>query len=168
MTDEKTLTALVQQVAARLLAARGALVTAESCTGGWVGKACTDLPGSSQWFRGGAIVYDNDLKTRLVGVRQVTLERHGAVSEATVLEMARGALESLGGTISVAVSGVAGPDGGTPQKPVGTIWFGWALHRGEALEVTAEHHVLPGDRDDIRREAVALALRGVLQRSVTG
>jgi nicotinamide-nucleotide amidase len=79
--------------------------------------------------------------------------------------MARGALERLGGTIAVAVSGVAGPDGGTPQRPVGTVWFGWALRRGEVLEVTAEHHVLPGDRDDVRRESVALALRGVLQRS---
>jgi len=166
MTNEKALTDLVRQVAAHLLAARGALVTAESCTGGWVGKACTDLPGSSQWYRGGAIVYNNELKTRLVGVQQATLERHGAVSEATVLEMARGALERLGGTISVAVTGVAGPDGGTPQKPVGTVWFGWARRRGDVLEVTAEQHVLPGDRDDIRRESVALALRGVLQRSV--
>jgi nicotinamide-nucleotide amidase len=165
MTDEKALTVLAQQVAARLLAVRGALVTAESCTGGWIGKVCTDLPGSSRWFRGGAIVYDNELKTRITGVQRATLERHGAVSEATVREMARGALEGLGGTISVAVSGVAGPDGGTPQRPVGTVWFGWALRRGEVLEVTAEHHVLPGDRDDVRRESVALALRGVLQRS---
>jgi len=166
MTDEKALTVLVQQVAARLLAMGGALVTAESCTGGWVGKACTDLPGSSRWFRGGAIVYDNELKTRLTGVQAATLERHGAVSEATVREMARGALERLGGTISVAVSGVAGPDGGTTDKPVGTVWFGWALRRGESLDITAEHHLLPGDRDDVRRESVALALRGVLQRSV--
>jgi nicotinamide-nucleotide amidase len=168
MTDEKTLTALVEQVAARLLAVHGALVTAESCTGGWVGKACTDLPGSSRWFRGGAIVYDNELKTSLVGVLPETLARHGAVSEAAVLEMARGALERLGGTISVAVSGVAGPDGGTPEKPVGTVWFAWAVRRGEVLETTARHQLLGGDRDEVRRQSVAIALRGVLQRSGGG
>jgi nicotinamide-nucleotide amidase len=165
MTGEQGLATLVQEVATRLLAAGGMLVTAESCTGGWIGKACTDLPGSSRWFRGGAIVYGNELKTRLVGVREATLARHGAVSEATVREMAQGALERLGGSVSVAVSGVAGPDGGTPDKPVGTVWFGWATRRRESIDVTAEHRLLHGSRDDVRRQTVELALRGVLQRS---
>jgi nicotinamide-nucleotide amidase len=148
------------------LAAGGALVTAESCTGGWIGKACTDLPGSSRWFRGGAIVYDNELKTRLTGVQAATLERHGAVSEATAREMARGALEASRRDDQRRRERRRGPDGGTTDKPVGTVWFGWALRRGESLDITAEHHLLPGDRDDVRRESVALALRGVLQRSV--
>ena len=164
MSDDSTLTRLVQQVGTRLMAAGGSLVTAESCTGGWIGKVCTDLPGSSRWFRGSAIVYHDDLKVRLVAVQPATLEREGAVSEATVREMARGSLERLDGSISVAVSGVAGPDGGTPGKPVGTVWLGWAVRRGAEIDVTAEHHLLAGDRDAVRRQSVALALRGVLQR----
>src|SRR5262245_32222764 len=147
MTGEADLADLVQHVATRLLATHGSLVAAESCTGGWIGKACTDLQGSSRWFAGGAIVYANELKTRLVGVRETTLERDGAVSEATVREMARGALERLGGTISVAVSGVAGPDGGTVDKPVGTVWFAWAVKIGDAIQVATEHHLLRGSRD---------------------
>ena len=165
MTDAMNLDDLVQQVAGRLLTAGGSLVTAESCTGGWIGKVCTDRPGSSRWFRGGAIVYKDELKIALVGVSPGTLEAHGAVSEATVREMARGALERLGGTIAVAVSGIAGPDGGTADKPVGTVWFGWAVRRGDAIDVASEHHRLAGGRDNVRRASVAIALRGVLRRS---
>ena len=165
MTLATELDDLVQRVASRLLEVRGTLVTAESCTGGWIGKVCTDLPGSSRWFRGGAIVYDNELKLGLVGVRAVTLDRHGAVSAEVVREMAAGALERLGGTIAVAVSGIAGPDGGSAEKPVGTVWFGWAVRRGDAVEVTSEHHRLPGDRDAVRRQSVVIALHGVLLRS---
>jgi nicotinamide-nucleotide amidase len=165
MTGEQGLADLVQQVATRLLATGAALVTAESCTGGWVGKACTDLPGSSRWFRGGAIVYGNELKMRLLGVREGTLACHGAVSEATVHEMVQGALERLGGTIGVAVSGVAGPEGGSPDKPVGTVWFAWATKHADTFYVDTEHRLLRGSRDEIRRQSVELALRGVLQRS---
>ena len=165
MTGEAGLRELVQNVAVRLLDTQGSLVTAESCTGGWIGKACTDLPGSSRWFRGGAIVYGNELKMRLLGVRESTLERNGAVSDETVREMARGALEHLGGTIAVAVSGVAGPDGGTPGKPVGTVWFAWAVQRGDVADVAVEHHLLRGSRDDVRHRSVEIALRGVLART---
>ena len=166
MTAATDLDDLVQRLATRLLTGQQVLVTAESCTGGWIGKVCTDLAGSSRWFRGGAIVYDNALKRDLVGVRAETLDRHGAVSEETVREMAAGALERLGGTIAVAVSGIAGPDGGTPDKPVGTVWFGWAVRRQDVLDVSCEHHRLAGDRDAVRRRSVVIALRGVLQRSV--
>ena len=117
---------IIAQVAEHLLSRRWQLVTAESCTGGWVAKACTDRPGSSQWFRGGAVVYTNELKTVLLGVRPQTLAADGAVSEATVREMVLGALQRLGGDVAVAVSGIAGPDGGTPDKPVGTVCFAWA------------------------------------------
>jgi len=159
--SDAELVVLARGVADALLAGKEMLVTAESCSGGWIGKVCTDLPGSSSWFRGGAIVYDNELKTRMVGVSPATLARHGAVSEATVSEMARGALVSLGGTISVAVSGVAGPDGGTPDKPVGTVWFAWARQRNGRTVVVTRHRLLPGDRESVRRHTVDIALGGV-------
>ena len=150
---------IIAQVAERLLSGRRQLVTAESCTGGWIAKACTDRPGSSQWFRGGAVVYTNELKTALLGVRPQTLAAAGAVSEATVREMALGALARLGGDVAVAVSGIAGPDGGTPDKPVGTVWLAWAT----SASVRVERHRFAGDRDAVRRQAVVAGLRGVLE-----
>ena len=157
------LVVLARSVADALLAGKEMLVTAESCSGGWIGKVCTDLPGSSTWFRGGAIVYDNELKTQMVGVLPATLARQGAVSEGTVSEMARGALAKLGGTVSVAVSGVAGPDGGTPDKPVGTVWFAWARQRNGRTLVVTRHRLLPGDRESVRRHTVEVALSGVIE-----
>jgi len=153
---------IIAEVAQRLLLNRRQLVTAESCTGGWIAKACTDRPGSSQWFRGGAVVYGNELKSVLLGVRPETLAEAGAVSEATVREMAAGALERLGGDVAVAVSGIAGPEGGTPDKPVGTVWFAWAARTEAGTTLHSELHRLDGDRDQVRRQAVAAALRGVL------
>jgi nicotinamide-nucleotide amidase len=153
---------MIAEVAAHLLAGGRQLVTAESCTGGWIAKACTDRPGSSQWFRGGAVVYTDELKVALLGVQPRTLAGHGAVSEATVREMACGALERLGGDVAVAVSGIAGPDGGTPDKPVGTVWFAWAARAPGGLDVHAAVHLLAGNREQVRRQAVVVALRGVL------
>ncbi len=138
-------------------------MTAESCTGGWVAKTCTDLPGSSQWFRGGVVAYTNELKAGLLGVRARTLAEQGAVSEDTVREMAIGALERLGGDVSVAVSGIAGPDGGTPDKPVGTVWFAWARRSPEGPVVRVRHRRFAGDRAEVRQQAVAVALQGVLE-----
>ncbi len=153
---------IIAEVATRLLLDNRQLVTAESCTGGWIAKVCTDRPGSSRWFRGGAVVYGNELKSALLGVRPVTLAKAGAVSEATVREMAAGALERLGGDIAVAVSGIAGPDGGTPDRPVGTVWFAWAARTEAGATLRSELHRFDGDRDQVRRQAVAVALRGVL------
>jgi len=178
MHPAPSLAGIIAEVAAHLLAGGRQLVTAESCTGGWVAKACTDLPGSSRWFRGGAVVYGNELKTALLGVRPGTLAEDGAVSEATVREMAAGALERLGGDVAVAVSGIAGPDGGSPDKPVGTVWIGWAWKVSGlqdvqdsgagragtvAPRVTAARYQFKGDRDAIRRQAVVAALDGVLR-----
>ncbi len=154
--------ALVGQVAAGLQAAGRSLVVAESCTGGWIAKACTDAPGSSRWFRGGAVVYDDALKQAMLGVPGETLAREGAVSEAVVREMAAGALERLGGDVAIAVSGIAGPDGGTPGKPVGTVWFAWATRRPGRIEVRAVRRWFEGSRDAVRREAVRTGLEGVL------
>jgi len=153
---------IIAEVAKRLRSGRRQLVTAESCTGGWVAKACTDQPGSSHWFRGGAVVYGNELKSALLGVRPETLAEAGAVSEATVREMAAGALQRLGGDVAVAVSGIAGPDGGTPEKPVGTVWFAWAARTEAGTTLRSELHRFDGDRDQVRHQAVAAALRGVL------
>jgi len=154
---------IIAEVAGYLLATGRQLVTAESCTGGWIAKACTDRPGSSQWFRGGVVAYTDELKIALLGVQPPTLAGGGAVSEATVRAMACGALERLGGDVAVAVSGIAGPDGGTPDKPVGTVWFGWAARApGGGTEVRPAVHLLAGNREQVRRQAVAAALRGVL------
>ena len=169
------LSRIISELADHLLSQGRQLVTAESCTGGWIAKACTDRPGSSRWFRGGAVVYTDELKTAMLGVQPRTLAEAGAVSEATVREMAVGALERLGGDVAVAVSGIAGPDGGTPAKPVGTVWFAWAMSGSQdardlagraargAPTVRTARHQFEGDRDAVRRQAVAVALQGVLE-----
>ena len=157
------LESLAGRVAGALLASGRQLVTAESCTGGWIAKVCTDLPGSSRWFRGGVVAYSNELKAGLLGVRPETLSREGAVSEAVVREMALGALERLDGDVAVAVSGIAGPDGGTPDKPVGTVWVAWAVRDRTGTRVGADQSRFGGDRDRIRRLAVHRALSGLLE-----
>ncbi len=160
--DPSGLRRLAGDVAAVLLRTGRQLVTAESCTGGWVAKVCTDLPGSSRWYRGGAVTYSNELKIALLGVGSATLERDGAVSEAAVREMAAGALERLGGDLAIAVSGIAGPDGGTPAKPVGTVWLAWARREAAGAVVRARLEHFDGDRDTVRRLAVHRALEGLL------
>lgn len=135
------------------------LATAESCTGGGIAQALTDISGSSAWFERGFVTYANTAKVEMLGVQQSTLDAHGAVSEATVREMAAGALTHSHAHIALAVSGVAGPTGGTAEKPVGTVWFGWAVRDGE---VHARLHNLKGDRAGIREQSVEIALHGVL------
>lgn len=139
------------------------LVTAESCTGGWIGKVLTDVAGSSGWYLGGVVSYSNALKQSLIGVQASTLAADGAVSEATAREMAAGALRSLGGHIAIAVTGIAGPEGGQPGKPVGTVWFAWAWRMDHDVVSHVAHEVLPGDREAIRRATVDRALSEVLR-----
>ncbi len=144
------------------LAARGwRLATAESCTGGWVAEVVTATAGSSGWFDSGFITYSNDAKCALLGVSPMTLARHGAVSEATVAAMAAGCLERSGAEVALSISGIAGPGGGSPSKPVGTVCFGWARH-GEAPQTTTCH--FDGDRAAVRRQAVVFALTELLRR----
>jgi nicotinamide-nucleotide amidase len=166
MTTDDDLMRLATHVGADLLDAERRLVTAESCTGGWVAKLLTDIAGSSAWYDGGVVVYSNVLKQSLLGVRPSTLASHGAVSEATAREMAIGALETLGGHISLSVTGIAGPAGAQPGKPVGTVWFGWAWKEGNEIETRVAMETFSGDREAIRRQSVARALRelGQLQR----
>jgi nicotinamide-nucleotide amidase len=142
------------------LAARGWRVTcAESCTGGGVAFAITEVAGSSRWFEAGFVTYANIAKERLLGVRDETLESDGAVSEAVVREMAQGALWEAGADIAVAVSGIAGPDGGSAAKPVGTVWFAWTT---AAATETRCHH-FAGDRQAVRQQAVLAALEGLIR-----
>jgi nicotinamide-nucleotide amidase len=161
--NDQEIRALAARVAERLLGTGLTLAVAESCTGGWVAKACTDLPGSSGWFDGGVVTYSNQAKERILGVGADTIRRAGAVSEATVREMADGVLDRFGSDVAVAVSGIAGPDGGQPGKPVGTVWFAWAIDRGDQREIRAEVQVFEGDREAVRRQAVVRALAGVLE-----
>jgi len=135
------------------------LATAESCTGGGVAQAVTEISGSSGWFERGFVTYTNLAKVEMLGVQQATLDAHGAVSEAIVREMAEGALRHSRADISLSVSGIAGPTGGTPEKPVGTVWFGWSLREGETH---ARLRLLSGNRAEIRAQAVNIALQGVL------
>jgi nicotinamide-nucleotide amidase len=131
---------------------------AESCTGGYVAKLLTDVPGSSQWFDCGWVTYSNESKQRCLGVAAATLAKQGAVSEATVVEMAAGALARSDAHCAVAISGVAGPDGGTTQHPVGHVWFASARRRRGAVDIAAVHRHFSGDRDEIRRQAAGAAL----------
>lgn len=160
--NDAVLTDLAAQVGKHLLASRRMLVTAESCTGGWIGKAMTDVAGSSAWYAGGVVAYSNPLKQKMLGVKSATLARHGAVSEATVREMAEGALAALGSDVAVAVSGVAGPDGGTLEKLVGTVWFAWSGRTGSGIETRADQRVFAGDREAVRRQTVHYALARIL------
>ena len=136
------------------------LVTAESCTGGWVGQAVTAVSGSSAWYERGYITYSNTAKCEMLGVQQATLDQYGAVSSQTAQEMAIGALNRSHAQISVAITGIAGPDGGTATKPVGMVRFAWAAQDGL---VQQETHYFSGDREAIRRQAVATALQGILR-----
>jgi nicotinamide-nucleotide amidase len=139
------------------------LVTAESCSGGWIAKVCTDLAGSSEWFSGGIVAYANSLKTALLGVPEALLAEHGAVSEPVVRAMAQAALQRAGAEVSVAVSGVAGPTGGTPQKPVGTVWLAWAWRAQDGTcRVESQLENFPGDRETVRRLTVQRALQRLL------
>jgi len=141
------------------LAAKATIATAESCTGGGVGEAVTRTAGSSGWFDRGFVTYSDDAKVDLLGVKQETIGSHGAVSEAVAREMAVGALHQSSADYAVAVTGIAGPEGGTPAKPVGLVWFAWASLDGV---VEAKFEVFGGDRAAIRRQAVLAALEGMV------
>jgi len=143
----------------RLRAAGRMVATAESCTGGWVAKVVTDVAGSSRWFERGFVTYTNESKQELLGVPAEVLAAEGAVSAATVAAMARGALARSRAQLSCAISGIAGPGGATPDKPVGLVWFAWAVRGGT---VRSERRVFAGDREAVRRQAVAYALRGLI------
>jgi len=155
-----TIPELVEQLATELKARGQMMAAAESCTGGLIAGACTDLSGSSDWFERGFVTYSNAAKTELLGVPAALIEAHGAVSEPVARAMAAGAVTHAPVQWAVAVTGVAGPTGGSPEKPVGTVWFGWATPTG----VFTEHQRFAGDRAAVRQATVAHALAGLLTR----
>lgn len=160
MNPDEVLDALAARVGAALEARGAMLASAESCTGGWVAQCVTSVAGSSAWYERGWVTYSNASKEELLGVRRATLEAHGAVSEATAREMAAGALERSRATIAVSVTGVAGPAGGTPAKPVGTVCFAWGARGGRPRSATRS---FAGDRAAVRRQSVIAALEGLLR-----
>jgi nicotinamide-nucleotide amidase len=162
-TDSE-LARLAARVGRRLLKSGRDLATAESCTGGWISKALTDIAGSSQWFGEGFVTYNNESKIRRLGVPRSVLQTHGAVSEAAVRAMAMGAMRRTGAQLAVAVTGIAGPGGAVPGKPVGTVWLGWAKRRGRSVRVAVQLKHFRGDRESVRRKTVRLALQGLLRR----
>lgn len=149
---------LSQRLGEQLLQRNWRIATAESCTGGGVAAAITAIPGSSTWFEYGIVSYANAAKEKLLGVSSETLAREGAVSEAVVIEMARGVLALSGADIAVAISGVAGPGGGSAEKPVGTVWFAWVMKNGK-IKTELQH--IEGDRNEVQMQAVICALNGV-------
>ena len=156
---------LARRLGARLRKHGLKLATAESCTGGWIAQAVTSVAGSSEWFERGFVTYSNAAKKELLGVRASTLARHGAVSEETAREMAAGALRRSRAQLAVAVTGVAGPGGGTRNKPVGTVCFAWARRRRRSRSAVRR---FAGGRDSVRRQSVAAALKGLLERLEDG
>jgi len=161
-TSDAELARLAQRAGARLLATGRRLALAESCTGGWVAKMLTDVAGSSRWFERGYVTYSNAAKQQDLGVRAATLATHGAVSGPTVAEMAAGALRASGADLAVAISGIAGPDGGSVDKPVGLVWFALAERRADGIGGQQESRRFDGDRESVRRAAVAHALALIL------
>jgi nicotinamide-nucleotide amidase len=158
--SDQDLSLLSQRVGAALKKAGIKLVTAESCTGGWIGAVVTQTAGSSEWFDSGVVSYSNSAKRHLLGVAADTIRAHGAVSEATAGEMASGALNHNRAGIALSVTGIAGPGGGSADRPVGTVCFGWCRRNGTPQTTTA---LFKGDRDSVRRQSVVFALEGMLK-----
>ena len=153
--------ALATRVAGLLTNLGWTMATAESCTGGWVAKCCTELPGSSVWFDRGFVTYSNRAKAQMLGVPNVDLETHGAVSAEVAAAMALGARREAGVEVAISTTGIAGPDGGTAEKPVGLVHFGWSI---SGQEVSCDAVVFAGDRDAVRRQTVLHALEGLVAR----
>ena len=160
--DDGVLQALATELGDTLHAHQRMLVTTESCTGGWVAKVLTDIPGSSAWFDRGFVTYTNQAKQDLLDVPAEILDTHGAVSQQTAEAMAQGGLHHSQAHFSLAITGIAGPGGSTPQKPVGLVWFAWAAkqHAG-GPNIWSSHQIFSGDREAVRRQAVATALQGM-------
>jgi len=163
MGNSTSTTELATAVGERLALAGHVLATAESCTGGGIAQAVTAIAGSSAWFDCGFVTYSNEAKTAMLGVKESTLIEHGAVSEAVVREMAEGALHSSQATLAVSVSGIAGPGGGSKEKPVGTVWLAWS---SKNKSTAAACFSFNGDRESVRNQAVNEALNGVIKYSV--
>ena len=167
MPEDPAIGELATKLVGELNQKNKAMATAESCTGGWIAKALTDVPGSSGCFGYGIVSYSNGAKESILGVRNRTLVEHGAVSEPVVREMAEGTLRLSGADIAVAVSGVAGPDGGSDDKPVGTVWFAWSSRGPGGITTDTDLQRFEGNRESIRMQTVIHGLKGVRRRLPT-
>jgi nicotinamide-nucleotide amidase len=161
MNNENTIDELSQALVSELLVSNKFVSTAESCSGGWIAKSITDVAGSSACFGYGIVSYSNGAKESMLGVNPAILEQHGAVSEQTVIAMAEGCMNLSGADYAVAVSGIAGPDGGSEDKPIGTVWFAWATRPAGKILTTAETRIFEGDREQVRLQTVVVALQGL-------
>ena len=164
MAETESIATLSEALVSELIQSGSWLSVAESCTGGWIAKALTDIGGSSQCFGYGIVSYSNGAKESMLGVNPASLNEHGAVSDAIVREMAAGVLDLSGADYAVAVSGIAGPDGGTEEKPVGTVWFGWAVRNSKKPSIDTEKHIIKGDREAVRMRTVIIAMQGIRER----
>ena len=161
---DAALVAIATELGSALKSRGWTLTLAESCTGGWAAQVVTAIPGSSAWFDRGFVTYSNEAKTEMLAVAPETLAQFGAVSEQTACTMAQGALNSSRANITAAITGIAGPDGGLPDKPVGTVWFAWA---GENGLLRSEIRHFSGDRESVRKQSVETALRGVIKLTLS-
>lgn len=159
MPADSELQSLAKKLGDCLIVRGMKLAAAESCTGGWLAKVITDLPGSSAWFNGSLVTYANEAKQQILGVSKSTLDEFGAVSSETVVEMSTGVLAHMDADVALSISGIAGPGGGSDDKPVGLVWFSWG---GRDNPVRTESHVFEGDREAVRRQAVERALQLLL------
>ena len=159
--SDGSLARLATVIGREFLARGQRVVTAESCTGGWIAKALTDIAGSSEWFEAGIVAYSYQAKQRQLGIKRSMLEAHGAVSREVVRAMAEGALARTIATLAVAVSGIAGPGGAQPGKPVGTVWLCWARRGSKGVQLRTELRHFRGNREMVRRKTVRRALQGL-------
>ncbi|ENN8377177.1 nicotinamide-nucleotide amidase [Providencia rettgeri] len=165
MIDEKRLETLSIQIGLKLKEQGKTVTTAESCTGGWVAKVLTDISGSSDYFQRGFVTYSNEAKHQMIGVKSESLQRYGAVSQQVVTEMAEGALLEACADFAVSVSGIGGPGGGSIEKPVGTVWFGFAQKQADqTVFVTTQHRVFQGNRNEVRFQSTVYILETLLKQ----
>ncbi len=166
MIKNDEMTHLSIEVGQALLERKKTLTTAESCTGGWIAKVITDIAGSSDYYHRGFVTYSNQAKHDMIGVDEQTLSDFGAVSEQVVCEMAKGALLTANADYAVSVSGIAGPGGGSEEKPVGLVWFGFAIKTPEGLRVVAKHCIFSGSREEVRAKSVIFSLKSILKEII--
>lgn len=166
MINDDEMTRLSIEMGKALLEKKRTITTAESCTGGWIAKVITDIAGSSEYYQRGFVTYSNEAKHEMIGVDEQTLLKYGAVSEEVVRQMAKGALIKANADFAVSVSGIAGPGGGSEEKPVGLVWFGFAMKTSTGIQTTATHCIFSGSRAQIRAESVIFSLKSILKEII--
>ncbi|UXA35182.1 nicotinamide-nucleotide amidase [Proteus terrae] len=166
MINYDEMTRLSIEVGKVLIEKKSTITTAESCTGGWIAKVITDIAGSSEYYHRGFVTYSNEAKHEMIGVDEQTLLKYGAVSEEVVLQMAKGALITANADFAVSVSGIAGPGGGSEEKPVGLVWFGFAMKTPKGIQATAKYCIFSGSREQVRANSVIFSLKSIFKEII--